>query len=350
MLLSIIISVYNGEEFVESCIRSVRERLTDEMELVVVDDGSTDNTWELIENAMLTDSRVRGIHIENIGLPGSRIEGAVVASGEYLYFMDVDDSLNDDFFYDIPHELEENRPDVILFDARRVFPDNRRPVGIENRVESGLYGRKEVEDRIITKLFCTHDLYGNRDIIPNVWTKVFRRDLFISSTASLKGKRIIIGEDLALSASVIMNASSVSVLPHKPYYNYLTNSSSIMNNYKENVFRETSFLCEYLEGLSADERYRRQICYERAFFAISAYYNEFFYISAKTGAEKKETVSMICSDPVLACALRQISLREVKFPGSLIVSCLMKGRLGLLMGIGSFIRLARPLIAKFVLS
>ena len=237
MKLSIVISIYNGERFVESCILSLSKNKTSEMEIIAVDDGSSDKTLDILTE-LGKKTQLKIVSIRNIGLPGSRIEGLLAASGDYIYFMDVDDTLSADFFVDIPKELECNHPDIVFFGAQRVFCDSRKSVKIDNNIAPGLYDRRGIAKDIIPNFFCTPDLYGKRNIITNVWAKVFKRDLLLSSLHLLKGRRIIVGEDLAISLSAALNAESISVLPYKAYYNYLTNSSSIMNTYKRDMKEE----------------------------------------------------------------------------------------------------------------
>ena len=268
MKLSIIVPVYNGAQFIKSCLNCILPHLNEDMELLFIDDGSTDSTKDVLcENKL--KKQYRYITINNSGALNARIIGVETALGDYIYFMDVDDTLSADFFVDIPLELERNHPDIVFFGAQRVFPDNRKPIKLDNNVNSGFYDSSAIKEKLIPNFFCTPELYGKRNIITNVWAKVFKRDLLLSSLQPLKGKRIIVGEDLAISVSAALKAKSISVLPYKAYYNYLTNSSSIMNTYKKSMKEDTTWLCSYLETLSDDSEYIKGVQRERAFFAVS---------------------------------------------------------------------------------
>lgn len=349
MKLSIVISIYNGERFVESCILSLSKNKTSEMEIIAVDDGSSDKTLDILTE-LGKKTQLKIVSIRNIGLPGSRIEGLLAASGDYIYFMDVDDTLSADFFVDIPKELECNHPDIVFFGAQRVFCDSRKSVKIDNNIAPGLYDRRGIAKDIIPNFFCTPDLYGKRNIITNVWAKVFKRDLLLSSLHLLKGRRIIVGEDLAISLSAALNAESISVLPYKAYYNYLTNSSSIMNTYKRDMKEDTSWLCSYLESLSKNSEYIKGVQRERAFFAISTYYNEFFFKNTRTKRDKESVIDSLCSDSQLALAIKNLEMRKVGFPNNILLKLFLRKKKKTLMALGTLIKALRPLLARFILT
>ena len=349
MKLSIVISIYNGERFVESCILSLSKNKTSEMEIIAVDDGSSDKTLDILTE-LGKKTQLKIVSIRNIGLPGSRIEGLLAASGDYIYFMDVDDTLSTDFFVDIPRELERNHPDIVFFGAQRVFCDSRKPVKIDNNIAPGIYDRRGIAKDIIPNFFCTPDLYGKRNIITNVWAKVFKRDLLLSSLHLLKGRRIIVGEDLAISLSAALNAESISVLPYKAYYNYLTNSSSIMNTYKRDMKEDTSWLCSYLESLSKNSEYIKGVQRERAFFAISTYYNEFFFKNTRTKRDKESVIDSLCSDSQLALAIKNLEMRKVGFPNNILLKLFLRKKKKTLMALGTLIKALRPLLARFILT
>ena len=349
MKLSIVIPVYNGERFIKSCLDNILPHLDDNIELLFVNDGSTDNTEKLLK-----EDKFRGMYscisIDNLGALNARITGTEAASGDYIYFMDVDDTLSADFFVDIPRELERNHPDIVFFGAQRVFRDNRKPVKIDNNIAPGIYDRRGIAKDIIPNFFCTPDLYGKRNIITNVWAKVFKRDLLLSSLHHLKGRRIIVGEDLAISLSVALNAESISVLPYKAYYNYLTNSASIMNTYKRDMKEDTSWLCSYLESLSKNSEYIKGVQRERAFFAISTYYNEFFFKNTRTKRDKESVIDSLCSDSQLALAIKNLEMRKVGFPNNILLKLFLRKKKKTLMALGTLIKALRPLLARFILT
>lgn len=92
-MVSVIIPVYNGAEFVEKCIRSVMEQSYRDLEIIVIDDGSTDNSYEICQKLAKEDDRIRLVHQENAGVSAARNKGLDLAQGEYVTFVDADDLL-----------------------------------------------------------------------------------------------------------------------------------------------------------------------------------------------------------------------------------------------------------------
>ena len=347
--LSIVIPVYNGEFYIKACVNALLPHLKYGIELVIVNDGSTDSTSSALRNYEgIPNCKI--ITIPNSGALAARVAGAEIATGDYIYFMDVDDSLSDDFFIDIPGEIKINHPDVILFGGRRVFPDNRKPIDLPNIVSAGVYKKKEIQEKIIPNLFCTQNLYGKRNILPNLWAKVFRKSLLLSCLKPFLGKRIIIGEDLALSVCVMLQAEIVSVLPHKAYYNYLTNSHSVMNTYKNNLYTDTLWICSYLETLSNSQIYLKGIERERVFFAISTYYNEFFYKNFRRQKEKKYVIYALCRDDDLHRSIARLEMKKVGLPNRVIIKLIFKQKVKSLMVIGACIETIRPILTRVILT
>ena len=348
MKLSIVVSIYNGESFVQDLVRSLGPHVGGDVELVIVNDGSTDGTGNEIEKAALKYN-LTVLTNPNMGLLGAQISGAKAAKGDYLYFMDVDDSLDPSFFEDIPELLESATPDILIFNARRVFTDHRRPIALRNQIRAGLYDKEEIRKDIIPNLFCTHDLYGERNLVTNIWVKVIRRSLYLSTVSAYKDERITVAEDLLASAVLFLKAESLFVLD-KAYYNYLTNPQSVMNTYKKDFFEQTALVCRNLEALCDDPVYLAGVSYERCFFAVSAYYNEFFYKSSRSREEKRRVIEKMLGFAELKAALDKINMKEVKFPNTLILRLMRKNSVNSLMRLGCFIQIMSPVLRKFILS
>lgn len=113
-MLSIIVPVYNVKLYLEECIDSLLEQYYKNCEIIIVDDGSTDGSFEICENLLLKDSRIKVIHQANEGLPAARNTGLKHASGKYISFIDPDDIVSASMFTDLIKALETNRADVSI--------------------------------------------------------------------------------------------------------------------------------------------------------------------------------------------------------------------------------------------
>lgn len=106
-LISVIIPVYNAEKTLAKCIESVLRQDVTQFELILVDDGSKDSSGDICNRYAAKDSRVRVIHKENGGVSSARNRGLEVASGEWITFVDSDDSIGENFFHDVEAAHED---------------------------------------------------------------------------------------------------------------------------------------------------------------------------------------------------------------------------------------------------
>jgi len=118
--VSIIVPVYNAERHLERCVDSILSQEFQDVELILVDDGSTDGSPALCDAYAGRDSRVRAIHRENGGVSVARNAGIDVARGEYLQFLDADDWITTDATKLLVRAMEENRVDMVIADFFRV--------------------------------------------------------------------------------------------------------------------------------------------------------------------------------------------------------------------------------------
>lgn len=113
-LISIIIPVYNVKGYLEKCLRSVCEQTYKNLEIIVVDDGSTDGSGQLCDQFARTDSRIKVFHQENAGQSSARNNGLSVAQGEYIGFVDSDDWIDSDMYEFLYHLLMANDADIAV--------------------------------------------------------------------------------------------------------------------------------------------------------------------------------------------------------------------------------------------
>jgi len=125
-LVSIIIPIYNVEEYLRECIDSALKQTYKDIELILVDDGSPDNCPQICDEYVALDSRVKVIHKENGGLSAARNSGLAMAKGEYVYFLDSDDYIAENAIRQLHDKAKENDLDVVLFDGFVVDEGGKR--------------------------------------------------------------------------------------------------------------------------------------------------------------------------------------------------------------------------------
>ena len=121
MLFSVIIPMYNSENSIRDCINSVLTQDFDDFEIIAIDDGSTDRTLEILHSYAAIDSRVKVYHFENAGVSVSRQRGISLSSGNYLMFVDSDDTINPGLFASVSSAITNfNHPDIVRYQCELV--------------------------------------------------------------------------------------------------------------------------------------------------------------------------------------------------------------------------------------
>lgn len=204
---SIVIPAYNVEKYIERCVESVINQTFSDYELIVVNDGSTDKTIDLIRkyNPKIIESK-------HVSVSEARNKGAKVAKGEYLIFLDSDDYWDNELLEKVNQSLENN-PDLVRFQVRTVT-DNNEVTDFEEQEFNSLTG-EEAFARIV-----------NFHYIESIWCYAIKRSYY--EKEKFKFKEGTIHEDFGLTPLIIIKSSKVNSISYIGY-NYYRRSGSIMN-------------------------------------------------------------------------------------------------------------------------
>ena len=204
MKISIIIPVYNVENYLAECLNSVVNQTYRDIEIIIVNDGSTDNSFSIIQQYQLHDERIKIINQENQGLSAARNAGMKVASGDYLWFIDSDDYVAINACEEFVKHLCTGC-DLIVFN-RCLFDDQEKEIVTFNDVNK-IYnsGRAYLLNAV-----------KYRDFAAPVCFKIFRRNLI--QTLQLRFTKDIVYEDLLFSFEYLYNSNKVIVLDDNLYF------------------------------------------------------------------------------------------------------------------------------------
>lgn len=211
-LLSVVVPVYNVADYVEECLSSIVSQTYRELEIIVVDDGSTDGSGELCDSYSQKDSRIVVVHQENQGLSVARNTGLKLCHGEYIAFIDSDDT------YGTPDVLEQN---IRLLDENSHIDFVQFPfINSETKEQQLVFPQVFVHDRAERyKRFFLNEICGS------VWNKIYRSGL-ISGISFIPGK---IYEDQFFTSAVV-GRSRGFVLSDLGYYYYRIREGSIIRS------------------------------------------------------------------------------------------------------------------------
>ena len=240
-MLSVIVPVYNSENYIERCINSIAHQTMSDLEIIIVDDGSTDKSSTLIDGAAKQDNRITVIHKQNEGLLSARLDGVRNARGDFIGFVDSDDYIEPDMFESMMHAMEDNHVDVVSTGIMRDYDDGRC-VEIYDHYTPGLY--TGLEDRIYPTMLYSfaHQDFG---LYCNVVNKLFRRDLLLEVLEEVPHD-ITYGEDAAVFYGYMMKCKNIYIMD-KSYYHYCIRNDSMCSTKDVQLLSSTYQLYAYLQ-------------------------------------------------------------------------------------------------------
>ena len=209
--MSVVIPVYNVEAFLTQCIESIIYQSHKNLEIIIVDDGSPDNSAKIYEKYAKSDKRIKVIKQKNGGLSKARNTGLAAATGDYVHFIDSDDYINCDYYEKMLAAAKATDADIA---AGGVVSQNgeRFAVSYKNQlVLSGLVEKFRITGALVN---CT------------VWRHIYRRKFLEKNNLKFADGRIF--EDLLFMPETIMRANRVVTVPGA-YYQYVFNPNSILN-------------------------------------------------------------------------------------------------------------------------
>ena len=211
-LLSVIIPVYNVEPYLQNCLDSLKNAITDEMEIILINDGSIDNSPQIASNFAQENKNVRYITQENHGLGNVRNVGLKEAKGKYIAAIDSDDKINSNFFKEAINYLKKD-VDIVIYDWLSIKDEERF---ITPALDKGL----NIENNYKTLLYTT--------IMPSACNKIIKKSLYEKLDLNFAELKY---EDFSTNPFVLMKANKIKYI-NKPYYEYMIRENSIMRNKK----------------------------------------------------------------------------------------------------------------------
>ena len=197
-LISVLLAVYNVEKYIHQCIDSILCQTYENLEIIIVDDGSTDKSGEICDAYKAADSRVRVIHQENQGLSGARNTGIENASGAFISFLDADDYIDPDFIEYLFHVLSSTNSDIAYCEFRRVSEDGRLLSTPKDHRDSHI----ETFSKNEALINC---LRARKGFQMFVWNGLFKKSILSRFTP---GRRI--GQDQDFTIRTLANADRVA--------------------------------------------------------------------------------------------------------------------------------------------
>lgn len=214
--VSVIIPVYNGEKYIERCIKSILNQEFRNFEIIIINDGSNDDTGKICNSLANNDNRIKIVNQNNKGVSKSRAKGVEIAKGEYITFIDADDYIKKDFLSVLYKECKSSKIDIVCCNS---IDCGEKSDDINKKIEHNaiLSSKEEALD----------DFFEGKRYMYVIWGKFFRKECL----KNLVYPNIKYTEDTYVMLELIDLNCKVQVLEYEGYY-YYHNNSSVTFNFK----------------------------------------------------------------------------------------------------------------------
>lgn len=307
MKISVIVPVYNVEPYLEQCLYSIVEQTYPHLEIIVVNDGSTDHSASICNEFAIQDSRVKVIHQENGGVSSARNIGIKVATGDYITFVDSDDWLDKEMYQCMVESVAlQKDTEVVMCDFVNEKKTNTENITAD--IDGGLYHKQDIVKKLYPTLLVTEDL-GRLPIV-SACICLFKKELLYECRIYFD-ESLRYAEDYLFMAKVMIYANSFYYLKGNFFYHYRQYELSRSKKYQPEWWNHFISLNEKLSKLVSDNNeydFGRQIKLQlihSALFISSAIFQD---IGMKT-KEKLILLRKLFNDSVL-----EASFNNLEFP------------------------------------
>lgn len=273
--VSIIVPVYGVEKYIDKCLDSLVKQSLKEIEIIVVNDGTKDNSQKIIDKYVKKyPEKIKSYIKENGGQGSARNYGLKKTTGEYIGYVDSDDFVEKDMYKKLYNKAKENNYDIVVCGNYNVSED---------------YQNKNIDAFINNYNTDLENIFFGKMA---VWNKIYKRDILIKNKLEFKEK--VWYEDLAFTLKAIMNSNTFAFID-EPLYDYLIREGSTMNN--SNVQRNLEILDAFNDILSYIQHNKKEEYFNKIeFLAIDHIYISAIVRVLKADSDKnikKETIEKL---------------------------------------------------------
>jgi glycosyltransferase involved in cell wall biosynthesis len=221
--VSVIIPIYNAQNYLEQCIDSVVNQTVKNIEIILVDDESTDDSGKMCDEWRKRDSRINVVHIKKSGVSNARNKGIQLANSKYIMFVDSDDWIKNTMVDVLLNKIDNSKADVVFCDYINV--QGTRKINCEKVIDYKLYQKAEIP-------YVIRNMFGGGKYFSSVWRGVYRKEIIDKNNIIFSNMKF--AEDMLFNIEFLINCNCVDVIENKLYY-YRENLGSSLQRLKNNL-------------------------------------------------------------------------------------------------------------------
>ena len=324
--VSIIVPIYNVEKYLDRCVQSLINQTLQDIEIIMVDDGSPDNCPRMCDEYAAKDKRIKVIHKKNAGLGMARNSGLEIATGEYVTFVDSDDFIDLKTCGVIYKKLVENDLDICYYE-RCMYDDGR--ITYKKTVCSGdlfFTTRTDIDSFLLNMIgFLPSNPFGLRtNIAVSVCTAFFKLDKVISSGVKFVSEKKIASEDMIFQVDYLPTVERIAYTPCTFYY-YFLNPCSITHTWTDKKYERLMATLNCMRN-KLDALFLPQVYEDHYNKLVLNYYKviiNFISIdSSLSDSYKKTLLQRMFNNPLMKAVYRKETFRKYSIRDKIIAYCL----------------------------
>jgi len=239
-MISIIVPVYNAQDYLNTCIESILGQTYKNFEIILIDDGSTDESPSICDKYAETDSRVKVFHKKNEGLVCARKMGLLMSTGEYVGYVDADDWIEADMYQKLFACIEEYQVDIAM--CGRYENTGGAERNVYHAFAEGKYDKASMIREVYPRMIVGETFF-DWNMFPGLWDKLFKREMLMKYQMAVCDS-LRMGEDAACCYPAILNAESIYVL-HDCLYHYRQTTVSMVKQSEGEYLERRQFKALY---------------------------------------------------------------------------------------------------------
>lgn len=266
--ISVVIPVYNVENYLHRCVDSVLNQTFQDLEIILVNDGSQDKSSEICDEYANKDKRIKVIHKKNARVSAARNDGIKMAKGKYISFIDSDDWIEPEMYQEMINKAKKLNLDFIMCDYKKKsneYEDKRT-----QPIRGGYYSKDDIKNELFQCLI----MFENIEFPPTIsnWVCLFNLE-FLRKNYLYYDEDIHYCEDSILGSKIMFHANNFYYLKNHHYYNYFYNPTSTTNTYNgkkwDSYLKINERLVKYF-GKTIEFDFTRQLKINMLYFALNA--------------------------------------------------------------------------------
>lgn len=250
-LISVIVPIYNVSYYIRQCIDSICCQTYKNLEIILIDDGSTDDCPEICDEYKQKDARIVVIHKENGGLVSARKAGIQIARGDYITYVDGDDWIEPDMYEKLYSKMAESNADIVM--CGHFHDTGSTSKELYHDIPNGYYGKKQLLESVYPEMIVGRTFFDDK-IYPNLWDKLFKRDSIMQYQMAVD-ERLKMGEDAACAYPALLNAGSIYVI-RECLYHYRQTLTSMTKSIQDYTQEREQFRILYSSVDKSFEKYK----------------------------------------------------------------------------------------------